>query len=316
MSQTEISRRSLLGAAAVVAAARAALAGAPSDVIALWPAAPPDGSGPSEPEHVSAKGAVTDISKPRLVAYRPSQPNGAAVVVIAGGGYVRIEAGPESTPACQWLRSIGVTAFELIYRLPGEGWSRNAPLQDGQRAVRIVRANAASYGIDPARIGVIGFSAGGHLAGMTATQPDRAFYAPADAADSLSARPNFCGLIYPVLSMMPPFDHTHARREIVGAHPSAGESEAFSVERHVDEKTPPTFLAQAADDPISPIDNSLMMFNALRGKNVAAEMHVFQSGGHGWGMGEDASEVSAWPRLFARWAAQNSFLPAEPPKGG
>lgn len=163
---------------------------------------------------------------------------------------------------------------------------------------------------------MIGFSAGGHLAGMTATQPDRAFYAPADAADLLSARPNFCGLIYPVLSMMPPFDHTHARREIVGARPSAGESEAFSVERHVDEKTPPTFLAQAADDPISPIDNSLMMFNALRAKRVAAEMHVFQSGGHGWGMGEGASEVSAWPRLFARWAAQNSFLPPEPAKGG
>ena len=223
------------------------------------------------------------------MAYRPSHSNGTAIIVIAGGGYAHINAGTESTPTCQWLQANGVTAFELIYRLPGEGWSPAAPFADGQQAMRIVRTGAASNGLNPGRIGMIGFSAGGHLAGMTAVQADTV------------ARPDFCGLIYPVISMMPPFDGTHARREIIGSHPTLAESEAYSVERHVGPGFPPTFLAQAADDPVSPIENSLMMFNALRAAHVAAELHVFQSGGHGWGLGKPGTEVHAWPALFTDW---------------
>ena len=261
------------------------------------------------PEQTSPKGAVTQVSRPRLLAYRPAHPNGTAVVVIAGGGYVRIEAGKESTPACQWLQSTGTSAFELIYRMPEDGWPPIAPFQDGQRAMRIVRSRAAAYGVDADRIGVIGFSAGGHLAGMTAVQPAAPLYRPVDAADAVSARPDFAGLIYPVLTMMPPFDQTHSRREIVGPHPSTAESEAWSVERHVDAHTPPTFLAQAADDPISPVDNSLLMFTALRAAHIPAELHIFQSGEHGWGMGRPSTEVRAWPALFAGWARYNGFLP-------
>jgi acetyl esterase/lipase len=310
----KLNRRSLLGAA-IIAAAGQARAEPATEAIALWAAPPPGGAGPQGPEKISAKGSLTNVSRPRLIAYRPQQPNGAAVIVIAGGGYAHIEAGGESTPACQWLQTNGATAFELIYRLPGEGWTAAAPFQDGQRAMRIVRALAPAYGVDPAKIGLLGFSAGAHLAGMTAVRPDEALYAPIDKVDANSARPNFCGLIYPVLSMTPPFDRTHARREILGAHPSAAESEAYSVERRVEDHAPPMFLAQAADDPISPIENSLMMFNALRAKRIGAELHVFQSGGHGWGMGGSGSEVQAWPGLFARWAAQNLFLPAGA-KGG
>jgi acetyl esterase/lipase len=304
-----VNRRSLLTTVVVAAATATSRAQTATETIELWPAGPPGGPGPQGPEQRSPRGAITGVSSPRLIAYRPTQPNRTAVLVIAGGGYVRIGAGTEGTPTCQWLQSAGITAFELIYRLPGDGWPRLAPFQDGQRAMRIVRSRAAAYGIDAARIGVIGFSAGGHLAGMTAVRPTAPLYPPVDAADTVSARPDFAGLIYPVLTMMPPFDHTHSRREIVGPHPSEAESEDWSVERHVGAGTPPTFLAQAADDPVSPVDNSLMMFGALRAAQIPAELHIFQSGGHGWGLGRPDTEVHAWPGLFTDWAQRNTFLP-------
>lgn len=295
-----------------MASAHGAKAQSSADAISLWPAGAPGGPATSGPENVSAKGSITNVSRPRLNVYRPARPNGAAVMVIAGGGYAHIEAGEESTPACQWLQASGVTAFELIYRLPQDGWPPAAPFQDGQRAMRIVRAGASSYNVDPARIGAIGFSAGGHLAAMTAVRPDNQLYPPIDSVDEASARPDFVGLIYPVLSMMAPFDQTHARREILGHQPPLAESEEYSAERHVGERAPPMFLAQAADDPISPLDNSLMMFAALRAARRPAELHVFQTGGHGWGMGRPETEVRAWPALFATWTRRNGFLPAQP----
>src|SRR5271170_5496860 len=228
-------RRSFLGAAAIIATAGLARAQPAQDAIPLWAAYPPGGSGPRGPETVE-RGSLANVSTPRLNVYRPSKANGAAVVVIAGGGYASISVGVESTPTSLWLQSIGVTAFELIYRLPGEGWSRDAPFQDGQRAMRLVRSLAPSYGVDPARIGPIGFSAGGHLAGTLAVSPDKAFYAPTDAVDANAARPSFCGLIYAMLSMM---DDAHSLR-VIGTHPSASEREAYSVERHVGADTPPT----------------------------------------------------------------------------
>ena len=156
----------------------------------------------------------------------------------------------------------------------------------------------------PARIGPIGFSAGGHLAGTLAVSSEKAFYASTDAVDANSARPSFCGLIYAMLSMM---DDAHSLR-VIGTHPSASEREAYSVERHVGADTPPTFLAQAADDPVCPVENSLMMFAALRTAQIPTEMHIFQSSGHGWGLGRAGTEARAWPELFVRWAKQNSLL--------
>lgn len=310
MPRPTLDRRSLLATAIIAAAATTARAQTAPETIELWPAAPPGAPISPGPEQSTAKGNITRVSRPRLIVYRPAHPNGTAAVVMSGGGYAHLEAGMESTPACQWLQSSGVTAFELIYRLPEDGWPPVAPFQDGQRAMRIVRSRAAAYGIAATRIGVIGFSAGGHLAGMTAVRPAAQLYPPVDAADTVSARPDFAGLIYPVLTMMPPFDNTHSRREILGEHPSAADSEAWSVERLVDAHTPPTFLAQAADDPISPIDNSLMMFGALRAAHIPAELHIFQAGGHGWGMGHPGTEERVWPELFTNWARQNAFLPA------
>ncbi|WP_447577407.1 alpha/beta hydrolase [Achromobacter kerstersii] len=279
------------------------------ETLDLWPGnRAPDGRGPEGPEQVSAKGSITQVSRPRLVVYRPAQPNGTAALVIAGGGYAHIECGTESTPTCLWLQAQGVTAFELVYRLPGEHWPAIAPLQDGQRALRVIRAAAGRFGLDGGRIGVIGYSAGGHLAGFTAATPTVPHYAAVDAADSMSSRPDFAALIYPVLTFMPPFDHTHARREIVGEHPTAEQSVAYSVDHLVTAQMPPVFLAQAQDDPISPVDNSLLMFNALRRVGVPAEMHIFPQGRHGWGLGKPGTRVHAWPDLFTAWLAYNQSM--------
>jgi acetyl esterase/lipase len=297
----------LLGASGVAAAAPA------PTPMPLWPDAV-TAHGPTRgPEQVGRNGkgvgAVSNISQPRMEIYRAEHPNGSAVVVIGGGGYFRIQMANESVPVAQWLSALGVTAAVLYYRLPGDGWPAAAPFQDGQRAVRLLRAHAAELGIDPQKIGVIGMSAGGNLAAIISTRFDTNFYEALDDADKLSARPDFEGLIYPVISLQPPFDTTRSRREL-GTQKDA--VEAYSAELHVTHSTPPTFLAQAADDPIAAIGNSLVMFNALHAQSVPAEMHVFENGGHGWGLGVPGSLVSAWPRLFATWARSHGFMGGTP----
>jgi acetyl esterase/lipase len=227
-----------------------------------------------------------------------------AVIVVGGGGYRSIALGRESTPATRWLAAQGVTAFELVYRLPNDGWPRNAPFADGLRAVRVVRAQAARFGFDSKRVGILGFSAGAHLAGMTAVGASLGTYAPIDAADRLSARPDFAALIYPVLTMMPPWNTTQAFQRLLGDDATAAACAVYSVERQVRPGCPPIFLAQAADDPVSPIENSLLIVSALLQAKLSPEMHVFRRGGHGWGLGTPGSEVAAWPQLYANWAAQ------------
>lgn len=274
----------------------------------LWSSNMPDGNGPAGPEKITTDGSVTNVSNPRLIVHKPFQPNGTAILIISGGGYAHIELGKESTPTANWLQLQGITAFELIYRLPQEGWeTTNVPFEDAQRAIRLIRSQANNYNIDPNKIGILGFSAGGHLAGFIAAQANKQFYKPVDNIDTISSKPNFVGLIYAVLTMLPPNNKTHAEKSILGKNPSAEQEVAFSVERQVTSEMPKTFLAQALDDPISPIDNIFLMFNALRAVKVPSEMHVFQTGGHGWGMGKPGSLVSAWPQLFETWIKTNGF---------
>ncbi len=279
--------------------------------IMLWPGAPPGGAAPG-PQRDSAKGSITQVVQPYLLVHRPAQPNGTAMLLVSGGGYAHIEAGKESGPAAAWLQAQGITAFELVYRLPQEGGGAAAPFQDGQRAMRVIRARAAEWRIDPARIGMLGFSAGAHLAGMTAVAPDAVRYAPVDAADRVSARPDFAVLLYPVLTMQRPFDTTHAKKELLGAHPAQAARDALSVELQVDARTPPVFLAQALDDPISPPENSTLMAAALRRAGVPVELHQFQLGGHGWGLGRKGSEPAAWRRLLRAWLQSRGWMPQAP----
>jgi acetyl esterase/lipase len=302
--------RALLTFIAVFLTWTAALGQAPSQEMVLWRGSPP---GPAHriagPERTgddgAATGAVWNVSTPRMEIYRPARPNGTAVLVVGGGGYFRIQIGSAARPMARWLQTQGVTAFVLYYRLPGDGWPADAPFQDGQRAMRLIRAQATRFGLDVNKIGVIGSSAGGHLAGMLATQGEAPFYPPTDVADRLPARPNFAGLIYPVVSLRAPIDTTRTRREL-GSAPDA--VTRFSIEQHVDGHTPPIFLAHAADDPIADPRHSQWLFEAMRAASRPAELHLFTRGGHSFGMGPPGSAVAAWPLLFARWARDQGFM--------
>lgn len=274
--------------------------------IDLWPGAPPGTGRPSGPEKVgtsgSATGAVSNVTRPRIELYRPEKPNGKAVLVIGGGGYFRIQIGSAALPAARQLLASGYTVGILYYRLPGDGWNADAPFQDGQRAMRIMAANADRLAVRNGQIGVLGFSAGGHLAGMLATRGDDRYYEPIDATDTRSATPAFAGLIYPVISMKPPIDTTRTRRELRNLPDFVSR---YSVEDQVSTKTPPIFLAHATDDAIADVDHSLRLFRAMRTAERPVEMHIFERGGHSWGVGKPGSTAAAWPSLFLRWLADD-----------
>lgn len=281
------------------------------EVINLWPGAMPGSGKPAGPEKTgnegSATGAISNVSVPRMIVVRPKNPNGAAVLVIGGGGYFRIQIGSAAMPTAQWLAERGITAFVLYYRLPGDRWNADAPFQDGQRAMRLLRGNWKTLGIDPKRIGVIGFSAGGHLAGTLAVRGGHDFYPAADAIDQVNAVPDFAGLIYPVVSMRAPIDTTRTFRELKGLPDFR---DAFSIEANVGPATPPIFLAHAADDPIAAPEHSLRLHAAMLAARRPVELHLFDKGGHSFGLGKRGSQVSAWPRLFLAWARSHGWVPA------
>jgi acetyl esterase/lipase len=241
------------------------------------------------------------------VVVRPKQPNGAAVLVIGGGGYFRIQIGSAAMPTAQWLADRGITAFVLYYRLPGDGWNADAPFQDGQRALRILRGNWKTLGIDPKRIGVLGFSAGGHLAGTLATRGAHDFYSPADAVDRMSAVPDFAALVYPVISMRPPIDTTRTFRELKQLPDFRN---AYSLEAHITAATPPIFLAHAADDPIAAPEHSLRLHAAMLAAKRPVELHLFEAGGHSFALGKRGTGTTAWPRLFQSWMRGHGWVPS------
>lgn len=285
-----------------------ATAMAPGSLLPLW-TQPPGGGGPTGPIHVDAGETITNIAMPSIEPVLPARPNGRAVLVAGGGGYTRISLGNESRPAAHWLAARGITAFILRYRLPGEGWTVGplAPLQDAQRAMRLIRANAARFGIDPAKVGALGFSAGGHLMGLAATRAAFASYRPVDAADTQPARPDAAALIYPVITLEPPYDDTSSRRVLVGKDPSRALSAEWSVQTHVHAGCPPVFLVHAIDDPIARPANDAIMVAACRRAGVPVASHALPSGGHGFGMGKPGSPTSEWPAWYGAWLAR---LPA------
>ena len=294
--------------ALLVALAPAALAAeaVPREEIRLWPGTPPGNGKVEGPEKVgtegSGLGAVSNVSTPRMRVYRPAVPNGAAVLVAGGGGYFRIQLKKESTPAAEWLAAQGFTVFELIYRLPNVGWDAAAPFMDAQRARKIIRTRAGEFGVKPDRIGIMGFSAGGHLAGFTAYQPARALYEGKDRFEAVSARPDFAVLLFPVVTLRKPYDTTRTRREIVGDKASEKAEIAWSLDTYARKDAPPTIIFAAADDPTTPPGHGILLFQTLVAAGASAELHLFRDGGHGWGLGQPEQVISQWPGLFTHWA--------------
>lgn len=256
--------------------------------------------------------AYTAIQNPTLTAYLPAKANGTVLLIMPGGAYARVVTDKEGADIARAVNARGVTAFVLKYRLPGEGHAdrQNVPLQDAQRAMRVIRANAGEWKLDTARVGAIGMSAGGSLAATLGTQYAKASYAPRDAADRLSARPDFLGLLYPVVSMTDALTHAQSRELLLGsATPSAALIAEFSAEQHVSKDTPPTFLACANDDGSVPPENSVAFYRALRAAGVPAELHVFRVSGHGFGIRGAKEAAAEWPNLFMAWMGANSMLP-------
>lgn len=308
-----IARRNLLGAGAalallagVVPLASSAVAESGPEEIVLWPGRPPGNGNVTGPEKIGGPGAgygaVSNVSTPRMRVYRPAKPNGAAVLVAGGGGYFRIQLWKESTPAAEWLQSRGFTVFELIYRLPNDGWDSTAPFMDAQRAMKIIRTRAPEFGVDPGRIGIMGFSAGGHLAGFTAYQPERALYAGGDTFEQVSARPDFAVLLFPVVTLRKPYDTTRTRREIVGDKATAKAEAQWSLDTWASKDAPPTIIFASADDKITPPGHGILLFETLVAAGASAELHLFRDGGHGWGLGKPEQVISQWPGLFENWA--------------
>ncbi|WP_236960767.1 alpha/beta hydrolase [Methylobacterium durans] len=305
-----LDRRTLLMAAAATALTDRVSAQEPPNRVQLWPGEPPGGGGPIGLVRVSAQGAVTNVSSPFLEIATPSPPNGAAVLVAGGGGYTYIDTANEAHPAAKWLTEQGVTAFVLIYRLPREGWHNGplAPLQDAQRAMRVMRSLADTYHLDPKRMGALGFSAGGHLAGMTAVRADFHSYLASDRIDEFSARPDFAALIYPVVTLGPPLDHTSTCHELIGDHPSPAARDEWSVQTHVHRGCPPMFLVDAEDDPICKPAHTGILEAACLSADVAVERHQFKIGGHGFGMGRPDTPEMMWPDMYRAWLSWIGIL--------
>ena len=257
-----------------------------------------------EPEVIRDRFAA-GITQPRLLVFQPDHPTGTAMVLFPGGAYQRVVLDKEGFETAERLNDAGITVFILLYRLPGEGHAGGAdiPLRDAQRAIRLVRSRAQDFSLDPQRIGVIGFSAGGHLAGSLATRFDAPVYQSRDAIDAHSARPDFAALIYPVTLMQGNAVHALSRRLLLGHDaPTAQEAASFDIARAVRPDQPPFFLLHALDDTAVPPENSLAVFAACRALDLPVEMHLFAQGGHGFGLRHARGlPVEVWPDLMLAW---------------
>ena len=280
--------------------------------IGLWPDGAVTRTGPPLVETLidrSSGGSVPDravfgISNPRLVVFKPAQPNASAVLVIPGGGYRRLVVDREGFELAEWLSARGYTAFVLFHRLPADGWSEgpDAPLADAQRAMRIIRHHAAAFGIDAGHVSALGFSAGGHVCADLAARFAWNIRPAIDAIDALSARPDAAAPIYPVVSMDPAIAHAGSRQLLIGDTPDAALEQRHSPDRNVPADAPPHFLLHAEDDPSVQVENSLRLRAALRARGVPVRMHLFESGGHGFGISRSLGKpVEGWPDLLEAW---------------
>lgn len=259
-------------------------------------------------ETINATSWIGKVSIPTITPYLPAAgtANGAAIIIFPGGGYAGLANDHEGMAVAKAFSNIGVTAFLVKYRLPADSIMVDktiGPLQDAQRAIQMVRQGAAGWGVDPKRIGIIGFSAGGHLASTLGTHFDKAVI---ENKDNISLRPDFMMLIYPVITFGSKA-HAGSRENLIGKNPSQQMIDLYSNEKQVTANTPPTFLIHAEDDTVVPVENSLMMYEALLAAKVKTEMHLFQAGGHGFGM-LNSTTKEKWFDWAAAWMDANGWL--------
>lgn len=271
---------------------------------------------PPEPQTIllwenGAPGALgqSDDDKPSITVYRPWGPNrsGTSVIVAPGGGYEFLASNHEGRQVANWFNAMGVTAFVLKYRL-GPRYHHPIELGDAQRAIRMVRSRAKEFEISPDRIGMMGFSAGGHLASTAATHFDSGNPGAADPIDHAGSRPDFVILGYPVITLEAPYAHGGSARNLLGDHPDPKLVQELSNELHVTPQTPPTFLFTTSEDTVVPAENSVNFYLALHKAGVPAEMHVFEKGPHGVGLDLADPVLAEWPVLLANWLRERGLL--------
>lgn len=267
--------------------------------IPLWPLAAP-----------LARGGGLDDT-PAISLFLPAARTPTpGVVICPSGDYMGLSLDHEGRQVAEWLNTLGIAAFVLRYRV-APTYHYPVPLLDAQRAVRYVRSNASLYNVVANEVGIMGFSAGGHLAAMVATHFDAGKASPSDSIDRMSSRPDFLVLAYPAITCSEPFRNETACANLLGGHYDAGLADAASSEKHVTAKTPPTFLFHAYDDPAVSVQNSLAFFIALQKAGVPAELHIYEHGAHGVGLAQDDPVLSTWTKLLENWFRERGLLPAK-----
>ncbi len=252
--------------------------------------------------------STSQVTTPLLYRYQPKKtvPSGSAILICPGGGYSHLAMYKEGKKVALWLNSLGITAFVLKYRMPNNLIMKDksiGPLQDAIEAIRIIRRNAKVWSIDPDKIGVLGFSAGGHLASTLATHYLDKVY----DTDGTSARPDFSILIYPVISMEDGITHNGSKVSLLGQNASKELIEKYSNEKQIDANTPKTFIVHATDDKVVPVENSINYYMNLKKYNVPVEMHLYENGGHGFGLGTKGTHTE-WPKDCEKWLAENFLI--------
>lgn len=265
--------------------------------ILLWPAGAPGALGQD------------DRDQPAITVYMPPNTTGpmTAVIIAPGGAYARLSMTNEGRVPANYLNSLGIAAFVLRYRL-GPQYHHPIELGDAQRALRIVRSRAAEWHIAPDRIGIMGFSAGGHLASSASTHPQAGRPDAVDPIDRVGSRPDFAVLAYPVISFVEPFTHEGSKTNLLGEHPDPALARSLSSEKQVTASTPPSFIYHTNADTVVPVENAVAYFLALRNAGVPAEMHIFRNGPHGTGLAQQEPALAEWPRLLANWLRVSGFL--------
>lgn len=281
---------------------------AQNQIIPLWQSDPPNYQETGEVTIWDTADIVRvrNVQKPDIAVYLPSKKNssGEAVVICPGGGYSILAYDWEGSDIARWLNSRGIAAFVLKYRLPGSNSNivpHKSPLLDAQRAMRMVRSNADKWNIDPGKIGIMGFSAGGHLASTLSTHYDAGDPASADPVEQVSSRPDFSVLVYPVISFTEEFQHSGSRINLLGKDADETLVKYYSNELQVTEDTPPAILIHSDDDKAVPLENSIAYFEALRANDVLSELHIYPYGGHGYSLAIGQGHLSTWPDRVIDW---------------